>query len=139
MTDSKLSSWRFFFSLPLAQRIAITLWITLLIALTIKTILKPMSHSVFPVYFQAGISWWLQADIYQFHPGIDHYRYSPTAAIFFSAFTFMGITLGTILWNLCSIIVFILGCNRFRKTLLFHGSMINKDWGGFLSSAFCST
>ena len=131
MTDSKTSSWRFFFSLPLAQRIAITLWITLFIALTVKTILKPTSHSVFPVYFQAGINWWQQADIYQFHPGIDHYRYSPTAAIFFSAFTFMGITLGAILWNFCSIVVFILGCNRFRQTMLFHGSMINKDWAGF--------
>ena len=131
MTDSKLSSWRFFFSLPLAQRIAITLWITLLVALTVKTILKPTSHSVFPVYHKAGINWWQQVDIYQVNQGIDHYRYSPTAAIFFSAFTLMGITLGAILWNLCSIIIFILGCNRFRKTLLFHGSTINRDCGGF--------
>jgi len=131
MTDSKTSSWRFFFSLPLAQRIAITLWITLFIALTVKTILKPTSHSVFPVYFQAGISWWQQVDVYQVNQGIDHYRYSPTAAIFFSAFTFMGITLGAILWSFCSIIVFILGCNRFRQTMLFHGSTNNKDWGGF--------
>ena len=131
MTDSKTSSWRFFFSLPLAQRIAITLWITLFIALTVKTILKPTSHSVFPVYFTAGTTWWQQADIYKDHPGIDHYRYSPTAAIFFSAFAFMGITLGAILWNFCSLVVFILGCNRFRKTLLFHGSMINRESGGF--------
>lgn len=131
MTDSKTSSWRFFFSLPLAQRIALTLWITLFIALTVKTILKPTSHSVFPVYFQAGISWWQQVDIYQVNQGLDHYRYSPTAAIFFSAFTFMGITLGAILWNFCSIVIFILGCNRFRKTMLFHGSTINKECGGF--------
>ena len=131
MNDSKLSSWRFFFSLPLAQRIAITLWITLLIALTVKTLLKPTSHSVFPVYYQAGTNWWQQVDIYQVNQGIDHYRYSPTAAIFFSVFTFMGITLGAILWNLCSIFIFILGCNRFRKTLISHGSTINKDSGGF--------
>ena len=107
MTDSKTSSWRFFFSLPLAQRIAITLWITLFIALSVKTILKPTSHSVFPVYFQAGINWWQQVDVYQVNQGIDHYRYSPTAAIFFSTFTFMGITLGAILWSFCSIVVFI--------------------------------
>ena len=131
MSDSKTSSWRFFFSLPLAQRIAITLWITLFIALTVKTILKPTSHSVFPVYFQAGISWWQQVDVYQVNQGLDHYRYSPTAAIFFSAFTFMGITLGAILWNFCSILVFILGCNRFRQTMLSHGSTINREWGGF--------
>lgn len=131
MTDSKTSSWRFFFSLPLAQRIALTLWITLFIALTVKTILKPTSHSVFPVYFQAGISWWQQVDIYQVNQGLDHYRYSPTAAIFFSAFTFMGITLGAILWNFCSIVIFILGCNRFRKTMLFNEATINKECGGF--------
>ncbi len=131
MTDSKISSWRFFFSLPLAQRVAITLWITLLVALTIKTILKPTSHSVFPVYFKAGISWWQQVDIYQVNQGIDHYRYSPTAAIFFSIFTLMGITLGAILWNICSIMVFITGCNRFRETLLVHGSTVNKECGGF--------
>lgn len=131
MTDSKTSSWRFFFSLPLAQRIALTLWITLLIALTVKTINKPTSHSVFPVYFTAGTNWWQQVDVYQVNHGLDHYRYSPTATIFFSSFTFMGITLGAILWNFCSLVVFILGCNQFRRTLLFHGATINKECGGF--------
>ncbi|NBY01187.1 MAG: DUF2029 domain-containing protein [Planctomycetes bacterium] len=131
MTDSKPSSWRFFFSLPLAQRIAITLWITLLVALTVKTILKPTSHSVFPVYFKAGTSWWQQIDLYQVNQGLDHYRYSPTAAIFFSVFSLMGITLGAILWNLCSIGVFILGCNRLRNIMLNHGSILNKECGGF--------
>lgn len=43
----------------------------------------------------------------------------------------MEITLGAILWNFCSIVIFILGCNRFRKTMLFHGATINKECGGF--------
>ena len=136
MTDSKTSSWRFFFSLPLAQRIAITLWITLFIALSVKTILKPTSHSVFPVYFQAGINWWQQVDVYQVNQGLDHYRYSPTAAIFFSAFTFMGITLGAILWSFARSLFLFWAVTASEKPCSFMVPQSTRTGAAFLSSVF---
>ena len=93
------------------------LWAILLIALCVKTLLKPASHSVFPVFFHGGLHWWKDVCLYQHFEGLDYFRYSPLAAIFFSLFSFFGLTTGSLLWNLTSNALYLLGCHAFWKKI----------------------
>ena len=95
----------------------IWLWGILLTALSIKSLLKPGSHSVFPVFFHGGLHWWNDVSLYQHFEGLDYFRYSPLAAIFYSCFSIFGLTAGSILWNLTSNGIYLWGCWTFWKKI----------------------
>lgn len=103
------------------------IWGTVLIALCVKTFLKPLSHSVFGVYYHAGLHWWQDESLYRAYPGIDYFRYSPLAGIFFSFFSLFGITLGGILWNLSSNAIYLSGCASFWNRIPQQHSTPNKN------------
>ncbi len=131
MKESNFYKPQWLIKLSLFKRFTVLLWVIFFIALIIKTALKPTSHSVFPVYYQAGLNWWLQADLYTLVPGLDYYRYSPSAAIFFSIFTNLGMLWGALIWNFCSVFIFVIGCNRFWNSIVLKTTFPPESSNGF--------
>ena len=86
-------------------RLAIGLWIALAVAVCVKSMVQPGSHSVYPVYAWGTRHWWADQPLHAEYPelDLDIYRYSPAFAIFFTPFAFMPDWLGASLWGLFSI------------------------------------
>ncbi len=73
------------------------LWLVLLVGVLIRTMLKPASGTVFPVFHTAGTRWLHGENLYS---GRGDYLYSPLVAAFFSPLGLMPFWLGNILWRL---------------------------------------
>ncbi len=72
------------------------LWAALLVGVLIRTLLKPTSGTVFPVFHIAGTRWLHGENLYS---GRGDYLYSPLVAAFFSPLGLMPFWLGNILWR----------------------------------------
>src|SRR5690349_9206532 len=62
-------------------RFAIVLWIILGFALTARTIHRPESHTVFPVFTAGSVHWWADQPLYANYRPVDYFRYPPLFAI----------------------------------------------------------
>lgn len=106
---------------PLGWRLFVTLWVVIGVAITIKSLVKPGSHSVFPVYYNASWNWWFNETLYLRHPQLDYFRYPPVAALFFFPFALFGPSLGPILWGWFSLVFFAWACLRLHQVFLADG------------------
>jgi hypothetical protein len=73
----------------------ITLWTALIIGVLIRSMLKPMSGTVFPIFHTAGDHWLHSKDLYDGHD----YLYSPLVAALFSPLALLPLWLATLLWR----------------------------------------
>lgn len=107
--------WKKVCALPIGFRLYVTIWIVIGIALTIKSLIKPGSHSVFPVYLNASWNWWNDIPLYDRHPKLDYFRYTPVAALFFFPFVLFGMGVGSAIWGWLSLGVFAFAGYRLYK------------------------
>ncbi len=114
---------------PLGVRVFVTLWVVIGLALAVKSLVKPGSHSVFPVYYNASWNWWLEETLYLRHPQLDYFRYPPVAALFFFPFALFGPTMGPILWGWFSLGLFAWSCQRLCDAFLVPGRRDEKRFG----------
>src|SRR5436305_13580913 len=64
-----------------ALRVAIALWVVLGFALAVRTLYRPESHTVFPLFSAGSVRWWTDQPLYaDYHP-MDYFRYPPLFAI----------------------------------------------------------
>lgn len=82
---------------------AMILWIVLAAAVSVKTIVQPARHTVYPVFAVGAQHWWADAPLYVHYEGLDLFRYSPTFAVSMTPFGLLPHALGGILWNLLGI------------------------------------
>jgi hypothetical protein len=87
------------------QRLAISLWATILLVLCLRGLLNGRSNSVYPIFAEAGRRFLAGVDLYRGEGG--QYRYSPLVAALFVPFTVCPDSLGGVLWRLLNAAVYL--------------------------------
>ena len=74
-----------------------SLWLALVVGVLIRSLLKPGSGTVFPIFHTAGARWLHRENLYS---GGTDYLYSPLVAALFSPLALMPFWLANIVWRL---------------------------------------
>jgi hypothetical protein len=82
----------------------IGLWVTVLLIILIRIWLFSHSHDVFGTYADAGRKWTAAQPLYTYTRG---FVYSPLVAAFFAPFSWLPISLGSVLWRLLTAATFV--------------------------------
>src|ERR1700733_6487388 len=90
----------------LLNRIVTGLWIAVFLGVAIRVGLFSRSHDVFATYADAGRQWATSQPLYTYTRG---FVYSPLIAAFFAAFSWMPLSVGSVLWRLLDAGVFVGG------------------------------
>src|SRR5262245_61815190 len=91
-------------------RWAIVAWLIVLSVITARILVKPQSHSVFPIFVNAGQNWLHGATLYgELKPGLDQFRYAPAVAAGFAPWTLLSPGIGEALWRWANAAVFLGG------------------------------
>jgi hypothetical protein len=94
--------------LPL--RWAVVVWVIIVAAVGARVLLKPHTHTVFPIFADAGCNWLAGHDVYRPpKSGLDQFRYSPAIAAAFAPCTLLPLWLGEVLWRLLNVAAFLAG------------------------------
>jgi hypothetical protein len=88
----------------LLNSIVIGLWVAVLLATWIRIGLFSHSHDVFATYADAGRTWTASQPLYSYTRG---FVYSPLIAAFFAPFSWLPISLGSVLWRLLTAAIFV--------------------------------
>jgi hypothetical protein len=80
-----------------AWMVVATLWTALIIGVLIRSLLKPASGTVFPIFHTAGGRWLHGENLYS---GGTDYLYSPLVAALFSPLALLPLWLANIVWRL---------------------------------------
>ena len=116
-------------------RICFTLWSVFLIALIIKSLAIPGKQSVFGVYVDGVKHWWSDESLYAKYPGIDFFRYAPSAVFLFEPFVLFGPVFGPLIWGILSVFAVFYSCKLMAGT--FWPS--NSAWGiGGIMALLCA-
>lgn len=105
------------------MRLALAVWLLLGIAVSVRTVLLPTSHTVFPIFVIAAERFWSDQTLYDELPDLDYFRYPPPFAVVVSPVALLGPTLGGIVWAWLSIAALVYGLRRFAADVL------PEDWG----------
>src|SRR5262245_30691830 len=75
-------------------------WLIILTVISVRVILRPQTHSVFPIFAEAGRCWLAGEDIYGRQiVNLDQFRYSPAVAAAFAPWSFLPPCAGEVLWR----------------------------------------
>ena len=85
-------------------KIVFTLWAIAAAVIFIKTILKPGSQTVFPIFYTAGGRWLRGENLYS---GINDYLYSPLIAAFFAPLSLVPMSLANIAWRVLNLAMYL--------------------------------
>ncbi len=99
-------------------RLALGLWLALALAVAGRTLFRPESHAVFPVFATAAAHWWDDQPLYADYAPLDFFRYPPPFAVAMTPFYWLGPVVGGILWNWLSIAVYVAGLCQFQRHVL---------------------
>jgi hypothetical protein len=95
-------------------------WLTLLVLICARAALWPKKQSVYPIFSDAGQNWVRGDNLYDEHfllIGIDQYRYSPLATVFFVPISYLPDAVGGVLWRLFNMAVFFGGFAAYARTV----------------------
>jgi hypothetical protein len=92
--------------------------LALAVALAVRTIHRPESHTVFPLFASASAHWWADLPLYAVYEPLDHFRYPPLFAVVITPLALLGPILGGILWSWMSLMVYFVGLRRFARDVL---------------------
>jgi hypothetical protein len=102
----------------LNPRLALIVWLILGAAVSVRTLVRPSSHTVFPIFAASAEHWWGDCSLYDLYLGLDRFRYPPVFALFVTPFSVLGLTSGGILWSWLSIAVFVLGLGQYVRDVI---------------------
>ena len=99
---------------------ALWAWGVLAVAVSVKVLVQPEQHTVYPVFAQGARHWWRDRPLYADYGDLDLdlFRYSPTFAVAMTPLALLPDWLGGVLWNLLSIGVFLLALRRVVQDVL---------------------
>ncbi len=84
-------------------------WIVFALALVLRILHRPDSHTVFPIFAAGSAHWWSGESLYSGYKPLDFFRYPLSFAIAFSPYAWLGSRAGGVLWSLTSLAVYWLG------------------------------
>jgi hypothetical protein len=96
----------------------VTFWLTIGIAVSVKTAVRPDSHTVFPVLAQGATHWWHDQPLYGDYKPLDFFRYPPFCAVALTPFALLGGKVGGILWTWLSLACYATGLWHFLRLVL---------------------
>jgi alpha-1,2-mannosyltransferase len=102
----------------LNPRLALIVWLILTAAVSVRTLVRPRTHTVFPIFAASVEHWWGDRSLYQLYPPLDTFRYPPVFAVFATPFAALGLTTGGILWSWLSIAVFLAGLWQYARDVI---------------------
>jgi hypothetical protein len=81
-----------------AAQVAVAVWVTILVVICGRVLLKPRVNSVYPIFAEAGRHWFYGEALYADRD--EPYRYSPLATVFFVPLTALRDPVGGAVWRL---------------------------------------
>jgi hypothetical protein len=86
-------------------QLAVALWMMIVLVISVRTLLSPLTNSVYPVFAEAARHWQAVENLYDSreHP----YRYSPVAALLFVPLSALPDSLAGTLWRLMNVGVYL--------------------------------
>lgn len=99
-------------------RLALIAWLILAVAVSVRTMVRPSDHTVFPIFAASADHWWDNHSLYDPYPGLDRFRYPPVFALFVTPFSLLGVLAGGILWSWVSIAVLVAGLWRYVQDVI---------------------
>ncbi|HEX5273604.1 MAG TPA: glycosyltransferase family 87 protein [Gemmataceae bacterium] len=111
-------------------RLAVGVWLALAVVVAVRTLISPVSHTVFPVFAASAAHWWADEPLYCFYPSLDLFRYPPPFAVALTPFGALGPRAGGILWSWVGMAVYAAGLWRFARRVL------PVDWPRGRAAAF---
>ncbi len=99
-------------------RIALSAWIALAIAASVKTIIEPELHTVYTAFSHGSRDWWDGHSLYLERA----YYYSPTFAILMTPFAVWANWFGGVLWNFASVGLLVWSLRVFFRDVLAGGT-----------------
>jgi hypothetical protein len=107
----------------------IGLWAAVLLAVWIRIGLLSHSHDVFGTYVDAGQKWTAAQPLYSYTRG---FVYSPLVAAFFALFSWLPVSLGSVLWRLLTVAIYIWATFWWLKVELYSRLPKSSYWLVFL-------
>jgi len=104
--------------MTVSQRIVLGLWLAFGLFVSGRTILRPHSHTVFPVYVATVEQWWNGDNIYLKSGDLDYFRYPPIAAVLLTPFGLLGPVWGGVLWIWTGLAIYGSGLRRLQRDVL---------------------
>jgi hypothetical protein len=108
---------------PALIRWALALWLAVAVAVAVRTVVSPATHTVFPIFALSGEHWWADQSLYAEYKPLDRFRYPPPFAVAVTPFSLLGPRAGGVLWSWVGIAVLVVGLWRFGRDVL------PRDWG----------
>src|SRR5260221_12047778 len=125
--------WERFSRSRLLPVLAAALWVSLVGAVTVKNLVGPHEHTLFPLYSQTAHENWGDApgESSPFGPSPFGRQYLPYFADLIAPFAYLPEPTGATLWTLVSLAVFISGMLRFFA-LAGRGELNPNSWSVLL-------
>jgi hypothetical protein len=101
-----------------ALRLVLRLWVVVAIAVGVRTLLRPNSHTVFPIFAASAVHWWADQSLYAEYEPLDHFRYPPVFPVLITPFNSLGLCAGGLLWSWVSMALYLAGLRRFARDVL---------------------
>src|SRR5438046_526547 len=101
-----------------AMRLATALWLIVGVAASVRTVLRPEQHTVFPVLAAGSQHWWRDQPLYARYRPLDYFRYPPALAVVLTPVSAFGLTGGGVLWTWLNLGVYAWGLARLRRDVL---------------------
>lgn len=99
-------------------RLAIVVWVSFAIALSVKTIVSPVIHSTYPVFVAGTKCWWAEKNPYEKADARCEYRYGPAFAVALTPLTKMPLWLGGLVWSWLNLALFLHALRLFKREIL---------------------
>jgi hypothetical protein len=105
-------------ALSRSLRLATTVWIIAGVAVNVRTLVRPDSHTTFPVLAGSVEHWWADQPLYAEYKPLDYFRYPPPFPVFFSPLALLGPRAGGVLWAWLSLAAYGAGLWVFARYVL---------------------
>jgi hypothetical protein len=103
---------------PLPVRLAVCCWLLIGIAVSVRTLVEPEHHTIFPILANSSAHWWHDQPLYAEYKPLDYFRYSPSFAVAATPFWLLGDRAGGIAWTWLNLGVYAAGLWRFLRDVL---------------------
>jgi Glycosyltransferase family 87 len=105
--------------------LVIGLWTAILIGICIRVGISPHAHDVFGTYVDAGRKWEAAQPLYSYTRG---FVYSPPIAAFFALFSWLPISVGSMLWRLLNACVLIFALCWWMRARMYERIPETSNW-----------
>ncbi len=112
------------------QQVAVLSWTVVVLVISVRALVVPDKHTVYPIFSFAAQGWLQGEDIYfshDRHADLDAYRYSPAVAALLVPLSFLPDGPGSVLWRLINVAVLSVGFGWWCRRVAADGEDVGAD------------